>query len=244
LSKTHPENADASGTVLAQALTLISRLLAAVKRAIKKPLPLIGKLSTGSQMKILGGGLLSLFLLTAVATYFKDIHQNSNATYTKVNAEISMQSQRLGSVALQALRGEPQAFDEIVKVRERANKLVEVLKNIDDEGGITVKKMREKVLPEMAAVAGAWVEVDSNVMALIYQRASLARFATGMGQLRADSAALTVLAAEVRARALALKANPVQVAAVAKFEGLVRASRSARVFSILWAKSKSPSIQI
>ena len=234
MNKTHPENANASGTVLAEALTLIPRLLAAVKRIIKKPLPLIGQRSTGSQMKILGGGLLSLFLLTAVATYFKDIHQNSNVAYTKVNSEISMQSQRLGSVALQALRGEPQAFDEIVKARERVNKLVEVMKNVDDQGGITVKKMREKVLPEMAAVAGAWVEVDSNVFALIYQRAPLARFATGMSQLLADSTALTVLAAEVRARALALKADSVQVAAVAKFEGLADGlSQRASLFNSL-----------
>ena len=145
-----------------------------------------------------------------------------------------MQSQRLGSVALQALRGEPQAFDEIVKVRERTGKLVEVLKNVDDEGGVTVKKMREKVLPEMAAVVGAWVEADSNVLGLIYQRAPLERFATGMGQLRADSAALTVLAAEVRARALALKAGPVQVAAVAKFEGLAEGlSQRSRLFNSL-----------
>ena len=52
-----------------------------------------------------------------------------------------MQSQRLGSVALQALRGEPQAFDEIVKVRERTGKLVEVLKNVDGEGEIAIERL-------------------------------------------------------------------------------------------------------
>jgi hypothetical protein len=65
-------------------------------RLLRKPLPLIGHLSVGTQLQILGGALLVLFVMVGIVTFVNDLRVKSGSAYAHANAEISMLSQRLG----------------------------------------------------------------------------------------------------------------------------------------------------
>lgn len=143
-------------------------------RMLRKPLPLIGRLKVGTQMQILGGLLILLFLLLGILTFVNDLRTTSGAAYAKANAEISMLSQRLGKAAQQALNGEVRGFEQLLDARERISARVAVLKegSASNESGMPDWVLQ--VVPEMAGVARAWEDAESNVIALIYMRDLLA----------------------------------------------------------------------
>ena len=145
-------------------------------RVLRKPLPVIGHLAVGTQLQILGGALLVLFVMVGITTFVNDIRVTSGAAYAKANAEISMLSQRLGKSAQQALNGDPRGFEQLLEARNRIVDVVGVLKGSGTTGEFALPEWALQVVPEMAGVARVWEDTESNVLALGYLRAPLERF--------------------------------------------------------------------
>ncbi len=156
-------------------------------RMLRKPLPVIGHLAVGTQLQILGGALLVLFVMVGIATFVNDIRVTSGAAYAKANAEISMLSQRLGKSAQQALDGDPRGFEQLLEARDRIVDVVDVLKGSGTNGEFALPEWALQVVPEMAGVARVWEDAESNVLALGYLREPLVRFkAAPGGSVHAD----------------------------------------------------------
>jgi signal transduction histidine kinase/CheY-like chemotaxis protein len=145
-------------------------------RMLRKPLPVIGHLSVGAQLQILGGALVFLFVMVGITTFVNDIRVTSGAAYAKANAEISMLSQRLGKAAQQALNGEPRGFEQLLEARNRIVEVVGVLKGSATTSEFALPEWALQVVPEMAEVARVWEDTESNVIALGYLREPLERF--------------------------------------------------------------------
>ena len=165
----------------AGAATSATRRHGVLARVLRKPLPLIGHLSVGTQLQILGAALLFLFVTVGVATFVNDVRVASSAAYAKANAEISMLSQRLGKASQQALRGDPHGFDQLLEARKRIVEVVGVLKGSTPGTEFTLPEWALQVVPEMADVARVWEDTESNVIALGFLREPLERFKAAAG---------------------------------------------------------------
>ncbi len=163
---------------------VVSRRHGFFGRLLRKPLPLIGHLSVGTQLQILGGALLVLFVMVGIVTFVNDIRVTSGSAYAHANAEISMLSQRIGKASQQALNGDPRGFEQLVEARTRIVDVVGVLKDSGTTSEFKLPAWALRVVPEMADVARVWEDTESNVVALGYLREPLERLKAAPGSNR------------------------------------------------------------
>src|SRR5215210_7004373 len=96
-----------------------------------RPLPLIGRLSSGRQMQILTTLLVGLLLIDAGLVFY-DTRQGSFATlYIATVGKIRMLSQRLAKAAQQASQGNREAFKQL---RESRDEFAALMKLLSDGG--------------------------------------------------------------------------------------------------------------
>ena len=81
-------------------------------------IPLLGHLSVARQLQILGGILLGLMLVTAIAAFVDNLAAAHNARYVAQSSKLLMLSQRLAKDAEQCLLGDQPAFESLIQSRE------------------------------------------------------------------------------------------------------------------------------
>ncbi|MDD5181117.1 MAG: methyl-accepting chemotaxis protein [Gallionellaceae bacterium] len=95
-------------------------------------IPLLGRLDVARQLQILGGILLGLVLLTAVAAYMDNRLAAQNTRYVTQSSRLLMLSQRLAKDAEQSLSGDQMAFENMTRSLESFNSILTLLDKGDD----------------------------------------------------------------------------------------------------------------
>ena len=95
-------------------------------------IPLLGRLPVAVQLQVLGGILLGLILVTAVAAFMDNRAAAQNARYVAQSSKLLMLSQRLAKDAEQSLSGSPQAFENLARSRESFDSILKLLDKGDD----------------------------------------------------------------------------------------------------------------
>jgi twitching motility protein PilJ len=167
--------------------------------ALAKPLPLIGKLTTGKQLQILTG-LLVLFLVVDAAIVAVDTRQSTFSTvYIASVGKIRMLSQRLAKAAQQASQGNREAFKQLRESREEFAGLMKLLAGGGTVSGVDVPGTPERVKPAMAALEKEWQKTERNAAVVIGEERNLVALGQAVRSINAGNPTLQELADEVAA---------------------------------------------
>lgn len=90
-------------------------------------IPLLGHLPVATQLQVLGGILLALILITAVAAFMDNRTTAQNARYVTQSSKLLMLSQRLAKDAEQSLSGNPMAFENLTRSWESFESILALL---------------------------------------------------------------------------------------------------------------------
>src|SRR5512135_1494685 len=80
---------------------------------VGKPLPLIGHMPTGQQLKLLGISALICLLLTLIAAYINNRETSHSARYVERAGELQILFLRLANSAQAAMSGDSEAFEHL-----------------------------------------------------------------------------------------------------------------------------------
>ena len=95
-------------------------------------IPLLGHLPVAMQLQVLGGILLGLILITAVAAFMDNRAAAQNARYATQSSKLLMLSQSLAKDAEQSLSGSQHAFENLARSRESFSSILTLLDKGDD----------------------------------------------------------------------------------------------------------------
>src|SRR5262245_60103359 len=125
-------------------------------------LPLIGHLPVARQVPILG--ILLLVLLAGVATLMVlDRRQSAYATaYLSTANEMQMLSQRLVSVAQQAVQGAPLGFMQLGETRERFGRALALLSEGGEHGSVRLPASPPQLRKLFDEIKEHWQGVERN----------------------------------------------------------------------------------
>src|SRR4029453_7909185 len=123
---------------------------------LARPLPIIGRLSTGKQLQVLTIGLvLSLVVTAGLVAY--DTRQGAFATvYAATVGKIRMLSQRLAKAAQQASQGNRDAFKQLRESRDEFARSVNLLLQGGVSSGVDLPASPQGARPALDALDKEW----------------------------------------------------------------------------------------
>ena len=166
---------------------------------LKRPLPLIGRLSTGRQLQVLTVAL-GLLLVADGAIVFYDLRQGAVATvYVATVGKIRMLSQRLAKAAQQASQGNRDAFKQLRESRDEFAASVKLLLVGGVAGGLDVPASPGEVRPVLDSLDREWKKTDKNAGLVICEERNLVALGEAVRQINANNPQLLELADEIAA---------------------------------------------
>ena len=166
---------------------------------LKRPLPLIGRLSTGRQLQILTVAL-GLLLAADGAIVFQDLRQGAVATvYVATVGKIRMLSQRLAKAAQQASQGNRDAFKQLRDSRDEFAASTKLLLVGGVAGGLDVPASPEAVRPMLDSLDREWKKTEKNAGLVIGEERNLVALGEAVRQINANNPQLLELADEIGA---------------------------------------------
>jgi twitching motility protein PilJ len=136
-------------------------------------LPLIGRLSVNSQMRVLIT-LMIAFLLVAVACVVLNTRQaTQNTQYLSTSTEMQMLSQRISNAAQQAVDGIPTAFPQLKQSHDQFVANLRLLEKGGARLGVTVTASPGQIQPALQALDKMWVPVQKNIELILAQEKNL-----------------------------------------------------------------------
>ena len=195
-------------------------------------LPLLGTHSSGTQQKLLGGGLaLSLLALVAVAGFA--LHDGEQlAEHLAVTGNAQMQSQRLAKSVSQAMIGNTEAFSEVQTSSNALISSVQGLRSGDASQGMA--KLPAADLPLIEKVAPLAQRAEVNAKLILQQKPALTEMSLSLRAVNAASTELLELAESVAAAKLQQNAPASEIAASSQLVMLTqRIGKSANEFQSL-----------
>src|SRR6185369_15555889 len=123
---------------------------------LARPLPLIGRLSTGKQLQVLTTALVAFLVIDAAVVAY-DTRQGTFATlYVSTVGKIRMLSQRLAKAAQQSSQGNREAFKQLRDSRDEFSALVNLLAAGGASGDVNLPPTPESVRPMLATLEQEW----------------------------------------------------------------------------------------
>ena len=164
-----------------------------------RPLPLIGRLSSGRQMQILTTLLVGLLLIDAGLVFY-DTRQGSFATlYIATVGKIRMLSQRLAKAAQQASQGNREAFKQLRESRDEFAASVKLLASGGTAGGVDLPQTPDNVRPLLDTLEREWKKTERNAGFVITEERNLVALGEAVKSINANNPALLELADEIAA---------------------------------------------
>lgn len=150
-------------------------------------IPLLGRLGVARQLQVLGGILLGLVLVMAVAAYMDSRLAVQNARYIAQSSRLLMLSQRLAKDAEQSLSGDQTAFESMTRSLESFNSILTLLDKGDDSLPATSGDARP-VLDMLIKRSGRIMQdvraLDAARMGLVKLGSAIALINAGEPELR------------------------------------------------------------
>ena len=164
-----------------------------------RPLPIIGRLSTGKQLQILTG-LLVLFLAADAVIVALDTRKGTFGTQWIASVgKIQMLSQRLAKAAQQASQGNREAFKQLRDSRDEFASIMKVLEEGGSMSGVTLPPTPEVARPQLAALDKAWQKTNRNAGVVIGEERNLVALGQAVRSINSGNPTLQELADEISA---------------------------------------------
>ena len=169
-----------------------------------RPLPLLGRLSTGKQLQVLTTALVVFLIATAgLVTY--DTRQGTFATlYVATVGKIRMLSQRLAKAAQQSSQGNREAFKQLRESRDQFAHSVKLLQVGGLAGGVDLPASPEGVRALLDGLDREWKKTEKNASLVIGEERNLVALGEAVRQINANNPALLELADEIAALSVQL----------------------------------------
>jgi len=165
--------------------------------AQSKPLPIIGRLSTGRQLQILTGLLVLLLVVDAGIVAYDTRQATITTVYIATAGKLRMLSQRLAKAAQQASQGNPEAFKQLRESREEFGALVKVLLSGGTEAGIQLPPTAGTVRPTLEALDREWGKTDRNATLVANEERNLVALGSAVRSINNGNPTLAELADEI-----------------------------------------------
>ena len=158
--------------------------------------PGVGRPSAALQFQILGA-LAAIFLLaTAVAVVVHAARTRESTNFITAGTEMQMLSQRISSIAQQAVAGDPEAFERLRAARERYNADLEILRAGGDRGAPAAAGA-EASASLLGEVVAAWEPVERRIDQILGLRADLLQLKQAEDVIERDRNRIVSLAQEL-----------------------------------------------
>jgi twitching motility protein PilJ len=164
---------------------------------LSRPLPLIGRLSSGKQLQILTFLLVALLLMDAGVVYY-DTRQGSFATiYIATVGKIRMLSQRLAKAAQQASQGNRDAFKQLRESRDEFAASVKLLLVGGVASGVDLPRTPDSVRPLLDSLDLEWKKTERNAGLVIAEERNLVALGEAVRSINANNPTLLEVADEI-----------------------------------------------
>jgi twitching motility protein PilJ len=171
---------------------------------LARPLPLIGRLSTGKQLQILTTALVAFLVIDAAVVAY-DTRQGTFATlYVSTVGKIRMLSQRLAKAAQQSSQGNREAFKQLRDSRDEFAKSVKLLLVGGIASGVDLPASPQGVRTQLETLDKEWQKTEKNAGLVIGEERNLVALGEAVRQINANNPALLELADEIAALSVQL----------------------------------------
>src|SRR5689334_1468856 len=171
---------------------------------LARPLPLIGRLSTGKQLQVLTTALVAFLVIDAAVVAY-DTRQGTFATiYVSTVGKIRMLSQRLAKAAQQSSQGNREAFKQLRDSRDEFAKAVKLLLVGGIASGVDLPASPQAVRTQLATLDKEWQKTEKNAGLVIAEERNLVALGEAVRQINANNPALLELADEIAALSVQL----------------------------------------
>jgi len=166
---------------------------------LSRPLPVIGRLSTGKQLQIFTT-LLVLFLVVDAAVVTIDTRESTFGTvYIATVGKIRMLSQRLAKAAQQASQGNVEAFKQLRQSRDEFAASVKLLQSGGRAGQVDLPATPSEVKPSLDALDKEWQKTEKNASVVVTEEKNLVALGAAVRSINANNPTLLELADEIAA---------------------------------------------
>ena len=160
---------------------------------LARPLPLIGRLSTGKQLQILTTVLVAFLVIDAAVVAY-DTRQGTFATlYVSTVGKIRMLSQRLAKAAQQSSQGNRDAFKQLRDSRDEFAKSVKLLVVGGIASGIDLPASPHAVRTQLETLDKEWQKTEKNAGLVIGEERNLVALGEAVRQINANNPAQLVM---------------------------------------------------
>ena len=160
-------------------------------------IPLLGHLPVSRQLQILGGILLGLILITAIAAFVDNRIASQNVRYAMQSSKLLVLSQRLDKDAEQSLLGNQQAFENLTRSRESFDSILTLL----DKGDANLPATSGDARVALNALIASSRKMMADVRALESARPGLMALGRAIAAINTDVRELRNLMQQLAANA-------------------------------------------
>jgi len=199
-----------------------ARAAASPVRASSTGVPLIGRLATGRQLKILTTILVLLLVVDAALVAFDARQATFGTLYVATVGKIRMLSQRLAKAAQQASQGNLEAFKQLRQSRDEFGALVKLLQSGGRAGGVDLPPTSGEARPALVALDAEWRKSERNAALVIGEEHNLVVLGQAVKSINTHNPTLQELADEVAALSVQTGGSSRQNAITAQLMMLVQ----------------------
>jgi twitching motility protein PilJ len=194
-------------------------------------LPLIGHLSLPRQLRILLIAFAAGILLTLLSLWRHSTDGAVAGNQTQIASDALMHSQRVGKAAPNAMKGIPDAFDQLQDSRIALDHDLALLSGGGDANGYTIPAASGGAVDQLAKVSRKWAVSNSASASILKMKPELVRFEHDLQQLDVLSPEMLALTEQILAERTARGGSARELAALGRLMMLTqRLSRGASEF--------------
>ncbi|MBV8030543.1 MAG: type IV pili methyl-accepting chemotaxis transducer N-terminal domain-containing protein [Betaproteobacteria bacterium] len=175
-----------------------------------RPLPVLGKLAFGQQLRILTTILLVALVLDGALVAYDAYRGTVSTAYIAAVGKIRMLSQRLAKAAQQASQGNREAFKQLRQSRDEFASLMKVLENGGELLGATVPATGAGPHPALEKLDGEWKKTEHNASVVVDEERNLVALGEAVRSINANNPTLLELADEISALSVQSGGSPRQ----------------------------------
>ena len=164
-----------------------------------RPLPLIGRLPIGRQLRILTIALVALLVVDAAIVALDARQGNVGTLYIATVGKLQMLSQRIAKAAQQASQGNAEAFKQLRESRDEFAALVKLLFEGGTVGAVSLPASPDSVKPALEKLNAEWTKNERNASLVVAEDRNLVALGKAVRSINVNNPGLQELADEIAA---------------------------------------------
>jgi twitching motility protein PilJ len=167
---------------------------------MSRPLPLLGRMALGRQLRLLIPVLAMLVLVDGGLVVYDARQSAFDTAYIATVGKIRMLSQRLAKAAQQASQGNERAFDQLKQSRNEFDQSIKVLSvGGVAGGGVDLPPTAAAARPALETLESEWRKTDKNATLVIGEQRNLVALGAAVRRINENNPTLLELADEIAA---------------------------------------------